>query len=103
MELCSIYHLKWHVIHDRLYEHVPIPSSTAITTASHATTNTNSSDQIKSIEEIRQRYYQVNRLLLNARHQNLESIKFSYDSVKGASIRNNLKVWMSQLFRKSLL
>ena len=93
MELCSIYHLKWHVIHDRLYEHVPISSSTAIATTSHVTTNTTTaSDQIKSIEEIRQRYYQVNRLLLNARHQNLESIKFSYDSVKGASIRNNLKV-----------
>ena len=100
MEICSIYHLKWHIIHDRMYENVAVPVTPMVDEQHQQvspliidqTNPISPLSQIKSIEDLRSRYYQVNRLLLNARHQNEESLKYSYDSVKGASIRNNLKV-----------
>ena len=71
IDLCSEYHLKWPIIHDRL-----------------------ECDPPKSMEEVKQRYFQVNRLLLVARNE--PSASFTFDTVKEASLRTNLRALMSR-------
>jgi DNA methyltransferase 1-associated protein 1 len=74
MELCATYHLRWPIIYDRM--------------------ESSGESQPKSMEEIKQRYFQVNRLLLNARHE--PSNMFTFDPVKESSTRSNLKGLLSR-------
>ena len=90
MELCSTFHLNWFVVADRLWEETGQSKSSVQDVGQKET------GQSKSVEDVRQRYYQVNRLLLNARNTPQEALLFSYDALKDMSTRSNLQTLLGR-------
>jgi DNA methyltransferase 1-associated protein 1 len=74
MNLCAEYHLKFFIVYDR-YEMNPRP-----------------------IEELKQRYYQVNRILLSKRNGHQKDIisNYAFDLVRENARKANLELLMSR-------
>jgi hypothetical protein len=92
MELCATFQLRFIIIHDRF----------SIWMEEYNQSTPSDQRSPKSIQEIKQRYYQVCRLLINSRHPIKDTTmkdqiaSFSFDIVKEQSRLQNLSVLMNR-------